>query len=229
MVERALRALALLLWTPAGCTCFGPLPEALGAALAARAAEPGAVRFLGTVTITSESLTGTFVAALAAQRSPHPKARLQLFTDVGGKVVDLAVTESRVEGRFSGGAVGYSADLTTARPPYHPLLFFAVTLLDVLAPLTRERVLGARATAGGHELRLVGPPHTEVRVTVAADGTVLSRTLTIGFASWRVTVVGHGLHIVAPGFELTLDRDSEEPAEHLPDTLFRLSTSGADW
>ncbi len=102
---------------------------------------PWAARCEGTVILKSDALSGTFRAAIAGQISPTPRVRIQLFADVGGKVLDLVVDPQRLTGKF-GNEAWLDLQLDSPDLPYHPLLFVGWTLLEMFAEPNADRILG---------------------------------------------------------------------------------------
>ena len=111
----------------AGCNSFGPLPS--GFALPELDTAPWSAS--GTVTIESPWLSGQFRAAIAVVPGPEPRVRLQLFPELGGKVLDLTATAAGVAGSFPHTGEEYIADFGAGVRPYHPLLFMGLTLTEM--------------------------------------------------------------------------------------------------
>lgn len=159
----------------AACAGFGP-PRAqtlarLGA-LPCAALVPG--RFV--VELESPGLAGIFDAVAAVGAS---SCRLQLFPDVGGKVLDLELRGGALVADLAGSSYSAAAPLDRAEP--HLALLFAALLAELLAPVTAERVLGERVA--GERIEVVLRPALgsgRVVATLAADGRVAACSITLG-------------------------------------------------
>ncbi len=128
----------------AGCSGFGAPGETDLELL--RSIPPPAgpfVRIRATVDIDGRWLAGTFEAALAARSGADPAVRLQLFPDLGGKALDLAVRRDRITGYFPQSGEGIDWALPSEARA-HPLLFIGLTLLERFSPVGPDRVLGVR-------------------------------------------------------------------------------------
>ena len=200
----------------AGCAGFQPPTAAeLDALRLATDTKPAAAAFAGVVTIAAPRLTGTFDAALLVERGPRGRARLQLFPDLGGKVLDVIACDDRIEGVIPHAAQHVVAD-PRARIEPHLLAFTGVTLLELATPITRERVLAVRRAGADRELRLAPRvAGSEVVATLDAGLAVRSLGLRLGGAAWRVKL-GPPLVVEAPGFVL---RATGHEQESLPAPL----------
>lgn len=106
------------------------------------------------MSVVSPWLTGEFDGvALAADRSPSPSARVQVFGDLGPKMLDLASRPDRIVGYFPQTMEGVDCALPDEAAP-HLLLFMGVTVLEDLLPFRRGRVVGIREEEDGVWLRL---------------------------------------------------------------------------
>lgn len=141
-VTNALAPLLASLSLLAACASFGP-PRA--ETLATLRPMPLAAMLPGRfeLDLTSPGLTGTFDAVCGVSTN---ECRLQLFPDIGGKVLDLALREAGVVADFPGSRYEANAPLDRAEP--HLALAFAAMLAELLAPVPAERVLGERTGAG---------------------------------------------------------------------------------
>lgn len=195
-VTRPPAALRLRLVAPAavlaallgGCVSFAP-PRAETLARLAPMALARIVPGRFELELASPGLTGVFdgVCALEARA-----LRVQLFPDVGGKVLDVTVGEQTVRGELPGSVYEAQAPLDSAEP--HLALVVALLFAELAAPLAPERVLGERGAPG-------------------ADGEGIEVALQPALGSGRVTarlgpsgaVVGYRLALGR--IELTLDAD----------------------
>lgn len=137
--------------------------------------------------IASPGLTGTFDGVCGTDAAGF---RVQLFPEVGGKVLDVAVGRDRIVAELPGSRYEALAPLDRAEP--HLALVLAVVFAELLAPVTAERVLGERSVAGGVELRLRPALMAgEVRVTLTPDGSVATYRCWLGWLD--VTLAADGV------------------------------------
>lgn len=185
-----------------GALAIGPL---------AGGAAPAAAACAGVVTIAAPRLAGTFDAALLVEPGPRGRARLQLFPDLGGKVLDVVACDERIEGVIPHASQHVRADPRAERLEAHLLAFAGVTLLELATPVTRSRVLGVRRAGTGYELRLAPrAAASEVVASVDAGGRVQRIALRAAGAAWSVTP-GPPLVVEAPGFLLRATVHEQEP------------------
>ncbi len=132
------------------------------------------------VELTSPGLTGTFDAVCGV--APN-ECRLQLFPDVGGKVLDLTLREASVVADFPGSHYEATGPLDRAEP--HLALVFAAMLAELLAPVDAGRVLGERVGAGGATEVELRPAlgSGSVVATLAPDGHVSSYRIRLGWVN----------------------------------------------
>jgi len=172
------RALLLLLAMPAAaCAGFGPPRQetlAMVQPMPLARLLPG--RF--ELELASPSLTGTFDAVCGVATN---ECRLQLFPDVGGKVLDLTLRAASVVAEFPGSR--YEAESPLDRAPPHLALVFAAILGELLAPVSAERVLGERRGADGATEIGLQPAlgSGSVVATLAPDGRVSEYRIRIGW------------------------------------------------
>ncbi len=91
-------------------------------------------------------LSGVFEGVLVVRPAPYPSIRLQLYPDIGGKVLDIAANAAGVTIYTESPPRTWSFE--EGRPPRELLLpvLLAVTLQEHFAPL-RPRLEGARRSA----------------------------------------------------------------------------------
>ena len=99
------------------------------------------------VRVRSERMTGTFSAVLASERGG--RVRLQLFPDVGGKILDLYASSERIAGAIPQAGSKVDDRTDSGELPRSLLTFFAITLLEHHTPLTEDRVRGVRRGGEG--------------------------------------------------------------------------------
>lgn len=177
-MRRAAIALAVAAAALAGCQGFAPADPATAAAVRPM---PLAVIVPGRceLELQSPGLSGTFDAVVARDGDG---VRLQLFPDVGGKVLDLRVGADGVTADFAGQPYRATAPLADAPP--HLALALAAVVGELASPVRPERVAGVRRRADATEVQLqggcVGLP---VVAQVAADGAITAYTWRLqGFA-----------------------------------------------
>ncbi|MBX3461585.1 MAG: hypothetical protein KF830_00295 [Planctomycetes bacterium] len=178
-------ALAAAAAASTACTGFAPPRPATLARLRPLRADPVPARF--EVEIESPALTGVFDAVFAPQ--PHGFA-LQLFPDIGAKVLDLTVAGGAVAADTPAGPWAAAAPFAGAAP--HLALLLAVALAELGAPAAAERVLGERPLPGGRTELALRPvlDGVTVRVELAADGAVVA---------CQLEVAGFGCRLEADG------------------------------
>jgi hypothetical protein len=208
----------LLLLLGAGCSGFSPLTPARLDDL--RLADENALftRCKFRMSVASPWLTGEFDGvALAADRSPSPSARVQVFGDLGPKMLDLVARPDRIVGYFPQTLEGVDCALPGEAAP-HLLLFMGVTVLEDLLPFRRSRVMGFREEEGGTWLRLkpLVPGLITDRFLSRAGNWGKRRFSWIYGIGWEETRTGvEEWHIVAPHIDIRLkviERDHVPPA-----------------
>ena len=181
-----------------GCQGFAPADPATVAALRPMplaAIVPGRCE----LELHSPGLSGTFDAVIARDGDA---VRLQLFPDVGGKVLDLRVDASGIVVDFAGQP--YEARAPLASAPPHLALALAALVGELASPVAAERVAGQRPRDGATEVQLqgglVGLP---VVARLGADGAITAY-------AWRVRGFAFGLtadgRFAGPGFDGWLRR-----------------------
>jgi hypothetical protein len=177
--------LAALLSSLAACASF-TTPSA--ATLAHIAPAPVAARLPGRfeLELATSGLTGTFDAVVAVEGSSF---RVQVFPDVGGKVLDLMVGADRVVATMPGSRYEASAPLDGAEP--HLALALALVFAELLAPVRGERVLGERAVGDGVEVEL-RPALGAGRVRAALDGNGAVARYELALGRIELTLTGDG-------------------------------------
>jgi hypothetical protein len=166
-------------------------------------------------------LEGSFEGVLIAKTGTEPSLRLQLFPDVGPKVLDLTATSEFIACDSEDADPFYCPLPSEERiPPSLPFLF-AVTLLEHFATLDPTRVVGVRDWEEGHELELT--PHSsgvEVRIFLRHDGSIAGRWFRYGRIRWRETA-GNPLELEARGVHVVLETITEEIESEIDSSLFR--------
>jgi len=172
----------------AGCASvpFGPASERT---LATLTPMPLAAQLGDSFVLELESrqLAGVFDAVWA--RSDQ-QLRVQLFPDIGGKVLDVTARDGRLHAVTPDG--DYEAVLADGDPEPHLALVVAAVLAELAQPLTADRVLGERRGGDGRtEVRLVPAlGGGTVRATLAADGSVAGYRFAFGWLSFGLDGTG---------------------------------------
>jgi hypothetical protein len=181
------------------------------------------VRATAVADIDGDRLAGTFDVLLLARTGPRPLVRLQLLPDLGGKALDLVASPDHLRGRLP----HTGEDIDWALPDdarAHPLLFMALSLLERLAPITEDRVIGA-----GHSSPYV---HVfELQPVVEGCSVRVIRNVEPGarggwgfhlrwgsWVSWTLDDQG----VSAPGFRLRLRNLKIETLASIDEGLLRL-------
>lgn len=176
--------IGLLPW--AACTGFGP-PQP--ATLARLQPMPLARLVPGQCELELESpaLSGTFDALVAIVDGAP---RLQLFPDVGGKVLDVEILADGVRAELPGSSYRATAPLAAAEP--HLALVLAVVVAELLAPVTAARVLGERVDGGGERELELAPAlgSGRVRVVLGGDGAIQSYRCELGWLDFTFDADG---------------------------------------
>ncbi|HLY12251.1 MAG TPA: hypothetical protein VKW04_23310 [Planctomycetota bacterium] len=148
--------LGLLLLATAGCSGFAsPTAEQLQLLpLVPRPAAPVVERLRIQISVDSPWLVGEFEGVvLARSGSEPPVIRLQLFGDVGPKMLDLLASPDRMIGYFPQIREGIDCTLPREAAP-HPLLFLGASLVEMFTPISADRVLGIREEEQGWWIKL---------------------------------------------------------------------------
>lgn len=145
------------------------------------------LRALGEVRIESERLAGVFRAALAARCGTLPSVRLQLFPDVGGAILDVTATPTRLLGRIGGGELRELDPRAGVDEP-DVLVMIAATLAEACARVDDARVRDVRHDDDGWRVSLQPAwPLVDLRVDaiVSSDGKLLRREYRWGRVAWE--------------------------------------------
>jgi hypothetical protein len=193
---------------------------------ASGAAIGAAVRLEAAVTIESAGMGGEFLGVLIVRRDPLA-VRLQLFPELGGKILDLAATGQWQRGTLP--MTGQRLDHPAMASGDPMLRMFAISLLEASAPLPLGRVLGGwRVAAAGpapaarlHLQPQFGASRCEVTIDRTSGGRVFD--LRFGGAGWQMSADGAGVvGIEAPGFRLRAEVTSSEALAVVDDRVFAL-------
>lgn len=185
-------AVAAPWWLLAACAGFGPPSSSTAARLqpmALAAAVPG--RF--ELELASAGLNGTFDAVVAVDADA---VRLQVFPDVGGKLVDLRVAGDAITADLGGAAYRAAPPYDAAEPSL--ALVLAAIVGELATPVTASRLRGERRRGDGVEVLLAaGRGGTPMHARLDADG----RIAVLAWRDLRVPFVldANGA-FVGPGF-----------------------------
>lgn len=213
MKESALLALVLAAcqgWEPLDAAALRALPESPPAALACD----------GTVEVDTPALRGLFTARLVARCERPARVRLQLFPDLGGKVLDVALDAERVRGVIPQAGLRVDRPFTALDQP-NLLVLIALTLRAELTPLLPGRIDGMRRKSTRLELRTREPDCGMVVVHVFEHGGLRRRELAWRGLRWSIVCDGPGLwRIETPdgGWRIAARMRATDPA---PEELFR--------
>ncbi|MFT5289871.1 MAG: hypothetical protein ACI82F_001942 [Planctomycetota bacterium] len=183
-------------------------------------------RTQGRVRIESPYLSGTFTSALIRRRGVDPAVRLQLYPELGGRVLDLTATPYGFEGIIPPADIDVSWSLSDGKPPRHFFSFLAASLMEESANLSAERAIGA-APGPEHSWLVALTPNFEglkVVATLDAHGILKGKEYTLRNVSWTQDTQGQR-SIVGVDFRMTILEEATAPTDHLADSLFRLGPS----
>lgn len=184
-MNRAVIALGVAALALAGCQGFAPADAATAASvrpMPLAAIVPGRCE----LELQSPGLAGTFDAVVARDGDG---VRLQLFPEVGGKVLDLRVDAAGVVADFAGQPYRAAAPLDRAAP--HLALALAAIVGELASPIAPARVVGVRSTDAGREVQLVDSASGLPAVArLAPDGAI---------AAIRWQLRGFALELTADG------------------------------
>jgi hypothetical protein len=204
-----MKGLAIAAVALSGCGLPAPTPQDLDA-IRRLPPPPGPyVRVKATADVETSHLSGTFDVLLVGRTGPRPLLRLQLLPDLGGKALDLLASPDHLTGWFPVTGEGVDWPLPDEAQA-HPLLFFAISLLERFAPITEDRLLGA--ADGEYELE---PVVEGSRVRYGAG------EYRLGWGSWIRWTVRND-EVLAKGFRLKLRDVRIEALGALDERLLRL-------
>jgi hypothetical protein len=221
--------LALFLLGSAGCSGFSaPTPQILQKLQLRPSGPPETTRHRIHLSVDSPWLAGEFDGVVLACGGPSPMARVQLFGDLGPKMLDLLARPDRIAGYFPPTREGVDCSLPAEAAP-HPLLFFGVTLLEDFAGLREDRVLGVREDGEGWWLNLkpvVPGLHSEAHED--SNGRTIERHFRWMYGvHWDEHWEGpDACTITAPGLVIKVLVQGVERLKTRPDHVFDLSLPG---
>lgn len=139
------------------------------------------------VDLATPGLTGTFDAVCAVDRESF---RIQLFPDIGGKVLDVLVGAESVTAEWPGGRYVAQAPLDRAEP--HLALVLAALFAELLAPVAGSRVLGERDAGDGRVEVQLRPALGRGQVVARLDaaGAIDTYQVTLGWITFAFDGAG---------------------------------------
>lgn len=210
----------------AGCSAYdAPSPETLARIRLAPASRPAVVRHRVHLSLDSRWLAGEFDGVVVSEPGA---ARIQLFGDVGPKMIDLLARPDRMTGYFPQTREGVDVVLPDRAVP-HPLLFLGATLLEDLSEVDADRILGVQESDEGWWLDLKPViPGMRCEELRGPDGLSRERRFKWMYGvKWRERWEGAELcTIEAPGVTIRvriLGRDTVEPR---PSKAFEIELPG---
>jgi len=224
------RLLGILLIAAGGCSGFVPptAEDFRRLRLDPAPRHPEAVRYRIRLSVDSAWLAGEFDGVVLARLGPSPKARVQLFGDVGPKVVDLLASPERILGYFPQAHEGVDCRLPGEAAP-HPLLFLGASLLEDFADVPEERVTGVRPDPEGWWLDLKPVvPGMSSQVLRAPDGRTIERRFRWMYGvGWRERWDRPDeAEVRARGLSLLVRILESAPLERRPERVFDLEVPG---
>lgn len=152
------RFVAALLFCGAGCAGFEPPTaeqlQAIDLPRTFSGSKDAATRLRVRVSVDSPWLAGEFDGVvLAKDLGTKPAVRIQLFGDVGPKIVDLSARRDRIVGYFPQAREGVDCALPR-EAARHLLLFLGASLLERFTPKVSGHVEGVREEDGGLWIKL---------------------------------------------------------------------------
>jgi hypothetical protein len=223
----AIAALAAAICAVHSCSSFGPPPPELRELLGAPpcgAAAPlrDTWRAQGRVEIDSRWISGDYEAVVVAETAPFPRARLQLFPALGGKLMDVLATPKRLAGTIPAAGIALDWSSADGAPPRALLAFVALGLLEQVQPLTWPRARAARRDGDGWELELEPCfPGVEQWALIDGQGELRERRYRVGGASWTERFGPHRFE--GRGFRLTIDAAAAPRTADVPESAFDLN------
>jgi len=177
------------------------------------------------VDVDSPWISGRFQGALLARTGEDPRVRLQLFHDVGTKVLDLVARTDRVVGVLPDDGL---ADDRTLPPSGRPTALFCLglTLLQQFAGVEADRLVGARDGSDGRELRIEPVVRGLTVILVAGDGARFRefRFELPGGVRWhRILGPGAASTIEGPDVRVTLTPIASNIVQSVPASVFDLA------
>lgn len=216
-------SLGLLAVLTVGCrTGFAPPSPELMQSLHRRGTSIARGRAEPWVTLRSEHVSGEFQGVLVATRTGgRTKVRMQLFPDLGGKILDVLASSDRLWGSVPGGGL----ELDTPLPEVAPrgfLTFVALTLLENQDPFFDVRVKGERKTSTGHEVEFESTwPGLEVIADIDSSGLLTARHYRYRNVAWHEQVESDTTRVITgDGFHMRIEKIQWEHDPDLPDAAF---------
>lgn len=180
----------------------------------------------GRLRIESSALSGTFRLALVRRRGPDPAVRLQLFPEVGGRVLDLAASATSFAGRVPQADLDVRWTKGEGKVPRHLFSFLAASLLEEGVPLDATRALGAAPGPAGTWRVQLETTFTGLDLVGTFDehGAVEGFDYTLRDMTWSEESrrPDRQRRFVGQDFELVVLEEIATPTGPLDDALFHL-------
>lgn len=184
-------------------------------------------RTQGRVRIVSPYISGTFTAILIRRNGVSPAVRLQLYPELGGRVLDLVANPTSFTGIIPQDDLEVSWSTEDGKPPRHFLAFLAASLIEEGNSLCAARATGA-APGPDHTWRVGLTPTFEELELVAvfnARGALVRKEYDLRGVKWR-QLARRPRCLIGDDFELRVLEETATPTEPLDDALFRLELPG---
>lgn len=209
-----------------GCSSWSPPPAALIQKLPAPTqTAPRYTRWEVTARVEGGSAS-ELVGVLLVQHTPALRVRMQLYPEIGGKVMEMWLGPDGYTSlanaplrRWQQGEPRRQRSATDG--PRCEMDVLALSLRRALQPLRAEDVEGARAEPSGWRLDLGETPEgVDLEADVTADGTVTRWAFSYVTVSWALEHDGEDLVFSGDGIRVRLVRGAESHPGEVPDALF---------
>ena len=199
--------------------CTTPLSVAEVRELCNRIPAPAKLaRHEAAVRIQSPQLSGEFHAVLITRNAPFG-VRLQLFPEVGGKVLDVLTTVESQKGVLPMTGATYDSD---APRQSSILQMFASSVGLAQSHIKLSDVARAWRDQDGTAWLRLTPRFGVADCLVSIDGQGQRIYRLRAHAPWRMTLLDEAVHIDAPDFQLHGKLESREAIRSAPDGTFQL-------
>ncbi|MEM7261582.1 MAG: hypothetical protein AAF488_06290 [Planctomycetota bacterium] len=213
----AITLLGCSTWRPAPADFVRPDPEP---AFALPGHDLG-VRVEASISVESPQFAGRFRALIAGNTGPTPRVRIQLYPDVGGKILDLAASSDRIVGFTTDGS--QKLDVNVPHPlPRSFLTFLALTLLDRHLQPVADTPLQISTDHGGELVAFRRPSAWPGHRVEEPRRLTNLRVHHYRSVSWNEQVTENRIAITAPDFSLTIEPTDVDYDSPLPESVFVL-------
>lgn len=191
---------------------------------AEEAAAPPYLREKVVAKIVSPWMSGEFDGVILARTGDSPRVRLQLYPDVGGKILDLSASRDRITGYLPQARQGSDHALPLRGRP-DVILVLGILLLEHYSGRWADRASGMRESDEGWEVRLRPVARAlDVFVFVGRDGRVQRRRYEWGCcAEWEQMLDGIvGFTVDVGDGSLSIRKTGSNPLPSVAENLFEL-------